>query len=634
MKKNFQILESIENRILCALILIAIIPLVVSFIINNFIVSQSILSLEKQKLHFLSNQANTIIEEKVNELGTIAKDYSVWDDAYEKLEANDFQWFKENFSDWIPSNFDLDLSVVINNNKQIIDEFGLKNKDISQLLKVESISNMLKTPFDVGKSGYPRGILTYNGEPYLFYASPIMKSYYKGEQKGLLILGKKISPSYIESLGMRLEQEIFMTFGDKVISSDTLSRDITDYIKTSDNESDSDDIKFFNNELIGSINIDNIPNTSRAKLSVIMKRDTFISTKKRLNLTSCAVMWLVSIFILAAILILRKYTTKPLKNFEDQISEMSHNNLISYVTTEGPREIEKLTEAFNKMVNKLNEQTIENETLKSEIQYDKLRGEFLANISHEFKTPLNVIFSALQLTELYVKNDPENKLSQNISKNIFVMRQNCYRLLRMVNNLIDLTKIGSNTYFLHLANYEIISLIEDITLSVSDYIKSKDIFVGFDTDIEEKVIACDPDQIERIILNLLSNAIKFTEPGGEIWVTVQDKEESILISVKDNGLGIPEDHLELIFERFRQVDSSLTRNREGSGIGLSLVKSLVEMHKGTIKVKSEYGKGSEFIIELPARIIPKTDVNEDKNNFTGHNKVERINIEFSDIYSH
>ncbi|MBL4934405.1 GHKL domain-containing protein [Clostridium sp. YIM B02515] len=634
MRKNLQILKSIENRILCALIIIAVIPLLVSFIINNFIISQSILNLEKENLHSLGNQANTIIEEKLNELGTIARDYSIWDDAYNKLEENNSQWFKENFSDWIPSNFNLDFSVVINNNKQIIDESGLKNNDISQLLQDESISNMLKAPFVTDKANYPRGIVMYNGDPYLFYASPILKTYYKGEQKGLLIIGKKISSSYISSLGKRLEQKIFMTFGDKIISSDDLHDNINDYIKVSDTNNTSDDVKFWGNELIGSIYIDNIPNTCQAKLTVIMKRDTFISTKKMLDITSSSVIWLALLAILAAVLILRKYTTKPLKNFENEIYEMSQNNVISYVTTEGPREIEKLTEAFNKMVNKLNEKTIENQNLKSELQYDKLRGEFLTNISHEFKTPINVIFSALQLTELYVRNDPDSKLSKNLSKNIYIMRQNCYRLLRMVNNLIDLTRIGSNTYRLDFVNFEIISLIEDITLSVSDYTKSKGLFIGFDTDVEEKVIACDPDQIERIILNLLSNAIKFTEPGGEIWVTVQDKKDMLLISVKDNGLGIPEDHHKLIFERFRQVDSSLTRNHEGSGIGLSLVKSLVEMHEGSIAVKSEPGKGSEFIIELPAIIVPKTAITENKNNFTSHNKVERINIEFSDIYSH
>ena len=109
----------------------------------------------------------------------------------------------------------------------------------------------------------------------------------------------------------------------------------------------------------------------------------------------------------------------------------------------------------------------------------------------------------------------------------------------------------------------------------------------FDTDIEEKNICCDPDQIERIMHNLISNAIKFTKPGGRISIYIKDKGNSVVIGVKDTGIGIPKEKQHIIFERFRQIDKSLTREHEGSGIGLSLVKSLVELHKGNISLISD-----------------------------------------------
>jgi two-component system CheB/CheR fusion protein len=99
--------------------------------------------------------------------------------------------------------------------------------------------------------------------------------------------------------------------------------------------------------------------------------------------------------------------------------------------------------------------------------------------------------------------------------------------------------------------------------------------------------------------NLISNAIKFTKPGGRISIYIKDKGNSVVIGVKDTGIGIPKEKQHIIFERFRQIDKSLTREHEGSGIGLSLVKSLVELHKGNISLISEPGCGSEFIIELP-----------------------------------
>jgi two-component system CheB/CheR fusion protein len=175
-------------------------------------------------------------------------------------------------------------------------------------------------------------------------------------------------------------------------------------------------------------------------------------------------------------------------------------------------------------------------------------------------------------------------------------------------------------------------VIENITLSVSEYIKSKGIELIFDTDVEERIIACDLDSFERIMLNLLSNAIKFTKEGGIINVDIVDRETTILISVKDTGIGIRKDKLEIIFDRFRQVDQSLTRNNEGSGIGLSLVKSLVEMNGGKISVQSEYGYGSKFIIEMPVRMAQEDNAIEYEENIQKDN-VEKIHIEFADIYN-
>lgn len=259
--------------------------------------------------------------------------------------------------------------------------------------------------------------------------------------------------------------------------------------------------------------------------------------------------------------------------------------------------------------------------------------EFFANISHELRTPLNIIFSSLQLIDHCSVGASESINSCICKKYTKGMQQNCYRLLRLVNNLIDITKIDAGYLELNMDRCNVVSLVEDITVSVAEYIESKNISLIFDTDIEEKIICCDCDKIERIVLNLLSNATKFTNAGGFILVTLQDKGSNTIISIKDTGIGIEKSKLEIIFERFKQVNKSFTRDHEGSGIGLSLVKHLVEMHKGSIKVTSEYGKGSEFIIELPDNLNFEDTCNKIKKLYTNeHYKVENIHIEFSDIY--
>ncbi len=269
--------------------------------------------------------------------------------------------------------------------------------------------------------------------------------------------------------------------------------------------------------------------------------------------------------------------------------------------------------------------------LKEAKEYDQLKTEFFSNLSHEFRTPLNVILGSIQLLNRDSRDIMDNTLSYKIKKRTKTLKQNCYRLLRLVNNLIDITKIDANYYELSLGNYNIVRIVEDITLSVVDYIEQRDIELIFDTDIEEKIIACDPDKIERIILNIISNSLKFTKPGGSISVNIMDMEEEICISIKDTGIGIKEDKKKIIFDRFRQADKSFTRNHEGSGIGLSLVKSLVEMHEGRIILNSEYGRGSEFIICIPSKTIENNDKKENNIN-ADKDYVELINIEFSDIY--
>ncbi|MGH4121084.1 PAS domain-containing sensor histidine kinase [Clostridium sp.] len=269
--------------------------------------------------------------------------------------------------------------------------------------------------------------------------------------------------------------------------------------------------------------------------------------------------------------------------------------------------------------------------LNQAIEYDKFRTDFFANISHELRTPINVILGTIQLMnlkfeELFKENDEKSK------KHLRTMKQNCYRLVRLIDNLIDVTKIDAGYFEIHLSNCNIVSVIEEITLSVAEYVENKGISLIFDTEIEEKIIACDKDKIERIMLNLISNAIKFTKLGGDLLVNIFERSDSIVVSVRDTGIGIPKEKQTCIFDRFIQVDKSLTRNREGSGIGLSLVKALVEMHGGKIFLESQVNVGSEFSFELPIRQLPESEDEYVNNNFNADSNIEKIHIEFSDIY--
>ncbi|HSQ34080.1 MAG TPA: PAS domain-containing sensor histidine kinase, partial [Peptostreptococcaceae bacterium] len=262
---------------------------------------------------------------------------------------------------------------------------------------------------------------------------------------------------------------------------------------------------------------------------------------------------------------------------------------------------------------------------------DKVKTEFFANMSHELKTPLNVIYSSNQLLEAFYKGKKLEDYNDNIKQHIDLVKQNTYRLQRLINNIIDLTKMEGGFYKINLDNYNIISVVEDLFMAIEEYANKKDINIIFDTESEEKIMAIDKNEIERIILNLLSNCFKFTPNGGSIYVNIYDKENEVIISVKDSGMGIPKDKLDAIFDEFEQADKTLSRNAEGSGIGLAIVKNLVELHNGTIDVVSEVGVGTEFIITLPVLAL---DDYAQKLHFEINNNdiIEKIKVEFSDVY--
>lgn len=284
------------------------------------------------------------------------------------------------------------------------------------------------------------------------------------------------------------------------------------------------------------------------------------------------------------------------------------------------------------------ERTLEN--LESDIEenikvlnktkkFNALITNFFTNMSHELKTPINVIYSGIQMISMNLKEPDEDKILRSKAY-LKTMKRNCLRIIRLINNFLDTTKLESGSIKLNKRNGDIVYTIENMVQSVANYLKDTDINIIFDTDVEEKIMSFDQEIIERILLNLLSNSIKFSNDSKNIYVYIMDKKDSIIIKVKDEGEGIPNSKICIIFERFGQVNSSLSRECEGTGIGLYLVKSFVELHGGTIKILSEEGYGCEVIIELPVQIV------EDVNNtvkIIGETNEEKIEREFSDIYT-
>ena len=258
------------------------------------------------------------------------------------------------------------------------------------------------------------------------------------------------------------------------------------------------------------------------------------------------------------------------------------------------------------------------------MQYE-VKDNFLTTISQNLRNPIKTISTANNLLE----NNNSKYQSNHIHNYNELVKRNCYRLERLISNMNELVEIEKGLYSMEYVNCDIVKFLRDMINTTNKYLEDKGIEIDFKSNINKKIVQVDIDKFERIILNLLSNAIKFSDKGSPILVSIDSDDKYININVEDKGMGIPKDKLNFIFTKFAQVDKTLTRNAEGSGVGLSIVKKLTELHGGKINVESKEGQGSKFTISLLNGNI-KSKKNNILNKLNMDN--EKMHIEFADIY--
>ncbi|MBU2651096.1 MAG: helix-turn-helix domain-containing protein [Bacteroidetes bacterium] len=246
----------------------------------------------------------------------------------------------------------------------------------------------------------------------------------------------------------------------------------------------------------------------------------------------------------------------------------------------------------------LNRQLVKREASRLK-EMDEIKSRLYTNITHEFRTPLTVITG---MTE-EIKSSLRPNEQSYLEKFLDMIKRNADSLLHLVNQMLELSKLENGMLELNPIQADVVPYLQYITESYQSYAESKGIKLVFYNEREKVVMDYDPDKLFTIISNLLSNAIKFTRKGGKVICHLntsgQSSQEALVLKITDTGIGIPEAELPNIFNRFYQVDGSATRKDEGTGIGLSLVKELLELMNGTVAVKSQEGKGSEFTVRIP-----------------------------------
>jgi len=224
---------------------------------------------------------------------------------------------------------------------------------------------------------------------------------------------------------------------------------------------------------------------------------------------------------------------------------------------------------------------------------DNIRRDFVANVSHELKTPLTSIKGFIETLENGAIDDRDNAM-----KFLGVMRKHSERLSSIINDLLSLAEIEGEKD-IRVTNFDIKILLDEIAWGFSHRLSSKKQNLNVDYNGSNFDINADKDKIEQVLVNLMDNAVKYTPEDGEIRTSLFEEKNSVMISIEDTGVGIPEEHLDRIFERFYRVDKARSRELGGTGLGLAIVKHIILLHKGHIDINSEVDKGTKITVVLP-----------------------------------
>ena len=233
-------------------------------------------------------------------------------------------------------------------------------------------------------------------------------------------------------------------------------------------------------------------------------------------------------------------------------------------------------------------------------QLNQLRSRLFANLSHEFRTPLTLILGPLRS----LLDGRHGTLGPTIREQAELMQRNGQRLLRLINQILDLARLQAGAVAITRQPLDLVAFTRTVAQAFSPLADRQGIAVVFRSPLRTLTVDADGDQLEKVVLNLLSNAVKFTGAGGIVDVSVASDAGDALITVRDTGVGISAAELPRIFERFYQVDGENTRKYDGTGIGLALVKELVDLHGGEISVSSVVGEGTTFVVRLPIGAVP------------------------------
>jgi len=347
----------------------------------------------------------------------------------------------------------------------------------------------------------------------------------------------------------------------------------------------------------------------RHKLSVIL-RFTYNTLKPQMRMMIYQVIGLTLLSMLFTSLLAWMFIgriTKPLDHLTEKAKGMIRGGVTQAEIEGSDNEVELLANTFNLMTSKIQEnikQLEENNRTLADLneelkELDRVKSDLLANVSHELRTPLTSIKGYTE----YILEGKLGVVTQKQQKGLMVVQKNLDRLSKLINALLDYSLMDAEKMVLVVKPFNLKLLSKQVVVNLGSELEKRNLHFQIEIPDDLPLVVGDKEKIYQVLENLTINAIKFTENAGRITMratpSIQDGKASVRIYVSDTGVGIPQQALPRIFDRFYQVDATSKRKYGGMGLGLAIARSIVEAHRGTISVHSELGKGTTFTITLP-----------------------------------
>ncbi|WP_370573393.1 CHASE4 domain-containing protein [Methanomethylovorans sp.] len=537
------------------------------------------------------------LETAGSHLETINRDWSQWDDTYYFVQGQE--------NDYIPSN--LENETIINLQINAIWFFDsshrlvfARNVDLETGKEVPLPTNFEK---EIATNGFIlshpdansriSGMISLSEGPMLISSLPILNSSGESPVAGTLIMGRYLDSSLIKKMSEKVGLPITVYEIKDTNISENHHRELL--LNPSDSHvfvNPIDEYRIEGYQLLNDI---------YGKPSFIWKvedtRDIYLQGIKTKDYIVLLIFGVGYIFWMVTLLLLDKFVISPIYGFSKEVKKIGeHENSSLRLSQAGNNEISYLATEINSMLDSLEKK--EDALIKAKIEAEtanRTKGEFLANMSHELRTPLNSIIGFSDML-LEISSHNLEKKQVGYLKNI---SNSGKHLLTIINDILDLSKVEAGRMQLFMENFMVFDAFEEVKKIMMITATKKNISLEFSVE-EQFMLKADKVRFKQILYNLISNAIKFTPNDGSVHVSAKRSADMLRFDVKDTGIGIAKKDIKNLFQTFRQLDSSSSRQYEGTGLGLYLVKMLVELHGGRIWAESELGIGSSFIFELPA----------------------------------